>query len=201
MAEKILLNGETQELSLPEGQHELLISSEASNETVEVSKSEINATIENDDRSRKILEESRKIIETESINSEKLSEEIAAKNIEKSQSDGDQPSIISAENSRYIGKQKILSIQKKLNPKDRAISKVINNNLVEAFSETASKTVARPSGFLGGAILAFIGSLAYLVFVKYVGINYNYLLFFVFFISGFVLGLIIELIVRLVHKS
>ena len=85
---------------------------------------------------------------------------------------------------------------------DKQLSKVIHQPVIEEVSDKTSKTIARSSGVLGGSILAFVGSLSYLIFVKYVGITYNYTWVFIFFIIGFIVGLAIELLIRtLISKN
>lgn len=96
-------------------------------------------------------------------------------------------------------KRTLASVQKDLNAPERVLSKVIHNRAVESVSNAAGKTVARPSGLLVGGILAFVGTSGYLWATKHYGYEYNFLLFFIFFVGGFVLGLIIELLTRLVH--
>ena len=192
MSEKYTQN-EHEELSLPEGDQELLLT-QGNSEEIETN--EINSPPETSSFQNDILEQSRKIINKESINKEVLSEEIEkiqTLNTEKDSSSN----TLSTDNSKYLAKQNLTNIRRNLNKKDKILSGFINNAAVEKISESASKTIARPSGFLGGAILAFIGSLSYLVFVKYVGISYNYLLFFGFFIVGFLIGILLELVIKL----
>jgi hypothetical protein len=75
------------------------------------------------------------------------------------------------------------------------LSKVIHQPVVRAVSEVAAKTISRPSGLLGGGIVAFLGSAGYLYFTKYIGLPYNYFIFTLLFLGGFVVGLSLELIV------
>jgi len=89
-------------------------------------------------------------------------------------------------------RQSMARVQKRLTPAQKSLSGVIHQPLVRRVSEVAAETVARPSGILGGGLLAFLGSSAYLWFARAAGISYNYLGFFVFFIGGFLLGLVVE---------
>jgi hypothetical protein len=82
---------------------------------------------------------------------------------------------------------------------ERGLSKLIHQPAVRAVSEVGAKTVSRPSGLLGGGLLAFLGSSTYLFMTKYIGFRYNYLVFLLLFVGGFVLGLVLELLVRLVR--
>lgn len=93
--------------------------------------------------------------------------------------------------------QKVLAgTQKRLSVPDRAFSKVIHNKAVEAVSEVAAKTIARPSGLLGGGIAALIGS-AWIIYVATnAGFRYNYAVFFMLLGAGFVLGICLELLAK-----
>jgi len=101
----------------------------------------------------------------------------------------------------HLTKKTIQDVQSELKPIEKPLSKIINQPLVDKSSEILDKTVFRASGILGGSILAFAGSVSYLLFVNYTGITYNFELFFIFLISGFVVGVIIELIFRVLKKT
>lgn len=95
---------------------------------------------------------------------------------------------------RKISKSKELShIRSKLSAPDKLGSKIIHNPVIRNISEVSSKTISRPSGLLGGGIVAFLGSAAYYYLTEHIGLQYNYLLFAIFFVGGFIVGLIIEL--------
>lgn len=87
-------------------------------------------------------------------------------------------------------------IQRHLSKPERRFSRFIHKPAIDKLSEAGSKTVARPSGLLGGGLTAFAGSLALLVFVKRYGYEYNPTTFLLFLIGGFFLGLLIELFIR-----
>ena len=72
------------------------------------------------------------------------------------------------------------------------MSKFIHQKIIESVSEVGAKTIARPSGIIGGGLLALVGSLLVLVVARKVGFEVPYSLFAVLFIIGFVLGLIVE---------
>lgn len=96
--------------------------------------------------------------------------------------------------------QTLRTIQRRLPRVDQAFSKVIHNRRVEATSEFAAKSVARPSGILGGALFACIGSSVLVYLTRHYGFPYNYTMFIVFFVGGFGVGLLAELIVRLIRR-
>ena len=93
------------------------------------------------------------------------------------------------------------SVQKELPAAERAFSKLIHNSAVDAISNGAEKTVARPSGLLAGSIFAFVGSSVFLWICRHYGYEYNFLLFALFFLGGFALGLLIELLWRVYKKA
>lgn len=90
-------------------------------------------------------------------------------------------------------RKELSQVRSKLGPTDRLGSKIIHNPLVRSVSEVSSKTISRPSGLLGGGIVAFLGSGAYYYLTKHLGLRYNYLLFTLLFVGGFIVGIIIEL--------
>ncbi len=182
-----------EELKLPEGEKELLLpTSEQIEKTHALENETANLSNETNLENEK-LEETREIIKEETNNNEN---ELDAFKQEKLQE------------NRYVDqnlvnistKQIFNNIRHRLPIVDRNLSKIIHQPIIDQVSDKTSTTIARPSGVLGGAILAFIGSLSYLIFVKYVGITYNFIWFFIFFIGGFILGLLIELIIRLFKK-
>jgi hypothetical protein len=91
-------------------------------------------------------------------------------------------------------------IQQRLPKQARLFSKISHNKTVETISDIGSTTVARPSGLLGGSILAFIGNLTLLYYSKHYGFRYNYALFVILFIGGFLVGSIIEVVVRTLYR-
>ena len=91
-------------------------------------------------------------------------------------------------------------VQSKLKPAEKRFSKAIHQPLVQLVSELGAKTVARPSGLLGGGLVAFIGSAGYLWLTRSYHLPYNYGFFFLFFLGGFLLGLAGEYGLALLHK-
>lgn len=93
--------------------------------------------------------------------------------------------------------QSLKQVRRELTPTERIFSKVIHQPAIKAVSEASAKTVTRPSGLLGGGLLAFVGTSGYLYLAKHIGFRYNYLVFSLLFVGGFALGLVLELVVRL----
>lgn len=112
----------------------------------------------------------------------------------------DTPLLVNKDLKNIKYKRTLQSVQKDLKPAERALSKVMHNEKVDAISEVAGKTIARPSGFLAGAITAFVGSSIYLWTTKHYGYEYNFLFFAMLFAAGFALGLLVELGLRMAHR-
>jgi len=83
-------------------------------------------------------------------------------------------------------------VRKRLSVPSRAFSKVVHSPLVEKPSELASHTIARPSGMLGGSLVATVGTLALLWTVRRYGYEYNYLAVVAMFATGAFAGLVVE---------
>ena len=99
------------------------------------------------------------------------------------------------ESRKVVGQRQLAQVQRKLPARDRQLSKLVHQPVVRMISESAAGTVTRPSGLLGGGLVAFIGSTGYLYLTKHVGLTYNYFVFILLFVAGFGLGLALELIV------
>jgi hypothetical protein len=87
--------------------------------------------------------------------------------------------------------------RKQLNPPQKLLSEIMHRQLVEDLSEATGKTVARPSGILGGGIVAFVGTALYYYLTKNYGYTYNYFIFVMLLICGFILGWSLEIILKL----
>lgn len=81
----------------------------------------------------------------------------------------------------------------------RAFSKVVHSPVVDKLSGVGAQTVGRPSGLLGGSLVAFLGSVTILYYSKHYGFSYNYLMLFILFAGGFAAGAAIELLVWAVY--
>lgn len=82
----------------------------------------------------------------------------------------------------------------------RVFSRLTHNPAIDKVSSLSAATVARPSGFLGGSIVAFLGSATTLYMAKHYGFRYNYFVLFVLFIAGYAVGATIELLVWLTYS-
>jgi hypothetical protein len=92
-------------------------------------------------------------------------------------------------------RRELKQLRRKLPASERILSKVIHQPVVTKVSESASKSITRPSGLLGGGIVAFLGTSGYLYLAKHIGFTYNYFLFVILFVVGFLVGLFIEFVV------
>jgi hypothetical protein len=97
-------------------------------------------------------------------------------------------------------KRTLKHIQQRLPKTARSFSKLVHSPTIESLSEVSSKTVARPSGLLGGSIGAFVGSAVLLYTTNHYGFRYNYSLFLLLFVGGFIAGLGLEFLVWLVWR-
>jgi flagellar biosynthesis GTPase FlhF len=88
-----------------------------------------------------------------------------------------------------------------MSPYSRAMSHIIHQPVVDSVSEFTGKTVGRPSGILGGGILALIGTTAYYYIARHYGYNYNSFVFLLLLVCGFVLGWILELLYKMLRFS
>lgn len=97
-------------------------------------------------------------------------------------------------------KRELHRIQKQLSKPDRTFSKVIHKPTIEAISNVGAKTVARPSGVLGGSIAALAGGIFLVWISRHYGFRYNFFVFIGLLGAGFLLGLIVELLFKTLKK-
>jgi hypothetical protein len=126
-------------------------------------------------------------------------EELLAEHTEKEKPE-EGPGLVGKDLKSLKYKRTLQSVRKDLSGPERVLSRVVHNSAVDAVSEVAGKTIARPSGLLSGAFFAFLGSSIFLWVAKHYGYQYNFLLFTLLFVAGFGLGLLLELLVRLMRR-
>lgn len=112
-----------------------------------------------------------------------------------------QHTVINRQLKQITLQRELKQLQRKETRPQRALSRLIHQPVVRATSEAAAKTVSRPSGLLGGGLMAFVGTTGYLYVAKHYGLRYNYLVFLILLAAGFVLGLVLELLVHLATAS
>lgn len=120
---------------------------------------------------------------------------------EKENSSHGHPVIINKQLKDMAFSRSMTRTRKKLSRSSRAFSKVIHNSAVDKSSEFVGKTIARPSGMLTGAFLAFIGTSALLWITRHYGYTYNYLVVIILFAIGMLLGLGLEGLYKVLRKK
>lgn len=98
-------------------------------------------------------------------------------------------------------KKTMKHVRKQLAKPERAFSKVIHNKKIETVSEAGSKTIARPSGILGGGICAFAGSAFLFYMAKHYGFEYSFSTFILLFVGGFFVGMFCEMLLKFILKK
>jgi hypothetical protein len=149
---------------------------------------------ETDPRER--LEAARQTIEQTSTQQNPLERAAAA-----TASEEQTPRYISRELREATKNREFLQLRRHLSAPQRSLSHVIHQPFVKVASEATAGTVSRPSGLLGGGLVAFLGTSGYLYLAKHLGFTYNYLVFLLLFAGGFVVGLVLELLVHLILKK
>jgi len=117
-----------------------------------------------------------------------------------SPSKAEKPVYVNRELKNIAYQRTLKRTRQHLSTPSRAFSKIIHQPSVEAVSEFAANTVARPSGILAGGVAAFLGSSLFLWISRHYGYEYNFLLFALFFVGGFFIGLLVEIGLRLASK-
>lgn len=97
-------------------------------------------------------------------------------------------------------RRELKEIRRSLPFSQRLLSHVIHQPAVRVVSEAVGKTVSRPTGLLGGGLVAFLGTTGYLYLARHLGFTYNYLVFLILLAGGFILGLVIEMFIHLTPR-
>lgn len=92
-------------------------------------------------------------------------------------------------------------IKRHLTKSERRLSTVIHAPVIEKASEIGAKTIARPSGILGGGLFALVGSIFVLYIARRYGFEVPNSLFMVLFVLGFGAGILSELIASGLFKK
>lgn len=91
-------------------------------------------------------------------------------------------------------------VESKLPKYQRTFSKIINNDTVDAVSAVTAKTVARPSGILGGSLAAFLGLALVTFYANRLGFDVSPAFFIVLLFIGWFAGLLTELVYNAVKR-
>lgn len=97
-------------------------------------------------------------------------------------------------------KKTLYKVRGQLSPTERSLSKLFHHRSLEPINELGSRTIARPSGILGGGIAALIGSSVVLYMSKHYGFQYNFTTFILLLAGGFSAGLLVELLSWLIRR-
>lgn len=111
------------------------------------------------------------------------------------------PASINRELRQITLNRELRQLQRKLPTLQRNFSKIVHQPAVRVASEAAGKTISRPSGLLGGGIVALIGTSVYLYMAKHYGFEYKPSAFLMMLAAGFALGLALEFIVHMATRS
>lgn len=173
MSEKLRTSGEQQR------NHEVAHSNEAIKNTIEAGK---HARHEHADA----VESIRRVVEQEALAAEHA-------RVEKEQH---APAIqhVTKELKAIRYKETMRYVRRHLSPSERKLSSFIHTPSVEKVSEVGAKTVARPSGLLGGGLVALFGSVLTLYIARKYGFEVPNSLFMALFVVGFFVGLLGEFI-------
>jgi hypothetical protein len=132
--------------------------------------------------------------EVESVSTEQNKAQEALDEAEKP-ADAPAPQIVTRESKKAGLRQELKRLQRQEKLPARTLSKVVHQPVIRAASEVAGKSLTRPSGLLGGGLVAFLGTASYVYFTRHIGLQYNYFIFIALFIGGFAIGLVLELVV------
>lgn len=112
-----------------------------------------------------------------------------------------EPQYVSRELKAMAYDRTIRRVRKHLSLPGRVTSKFIHQPIVNAVSEVTGKTVGRPSGLLGGGLVAFIGTSIYYFITRHYDYEYNPTVFLVLLGAGFIVGWILEIFIKTTRKA
>lgn len=127
--------------------------------------------------------------------------EILEKRLPKPESAPPEQSFANRELKEMAYQRLLNRARRKLSPYERTMSRIIHQPVINAVSETVGRSVARPSGILGGGIVAFGGTLIYYLVAKHYGYNYNFLVFLFLISLGFIAGWTLEILWHLLRRK
>lgn len=132
---------------------------------------------------------------------ESASKEMLLKKLETEQKTEEEPAArpVNKELLKITFGKEMRHIRRNLGSLDKVGSKIIHQPLIRSVSEASSKTLTRPSGLLGGGIVAFLGTGTYLYYTKHIGLKYNYTIFLMLLVGGFIIGLLVEALIRIIR--
>jgi hypothetical protein len=147
---------------------------------------------EKQEKSREEIEEIRVEANHEAKSAEQMLHEA---NQDTKDQDNEQP-LITFELKEIAYQRLLTRARRHLPTYSRAMSKIIHQPAVDAVSEAVGKTVGRPSGIIGGGLMALIGTSIYYYLARHYGYSYNSFVFLLLMLVGFVLGWSIEVTLK-----
>lgn len=135
------------------------------------------------------LEEARHHVKHEAKSSEQVSHELTAK----THSPKYEEVRVTRELKEMAYQRLLTRARRHMSPYSKMMSHVIHQPIINNVSEATAKTVGRPSGIIGGGIVALVGISIYYYITKHYGYNYNPFVFLLLIAVGFVLGWTVEL--------
>lgn len=94
----------------------------------------------------------------------------------------------------------LASVRKNLPKSQQRFSSFVHQPVIEKISEVSAKTIARPSGILGGASFALFGSIFVLFVAHHIGFQVPNTIFIILFVIGFGAGILSELVLGSVGR-
>jgi len=183
------------ESEILKAEHEILLESGEVKDRLEVGKEQASHQTEQAIKASEIAQEiARSSNETEFV-------EPLKDNNERESEATNSSTYINSQLQGIVKDREIKNLQRQHSSYQRTLSKLIHQPAVSKVSEVGSKTVSRPSGLLGGGIVALAGSLGYYLLAKHIGFTYNYAIFFMLFVVGFAVGLLLELLIYTFSKK
>jgi hypothetical protein len=145
---------------------------------------------------QKNLQEKIDEIRVEANQEAKTTEQIQQESAGRAGSQENEPAFINYELKEIAYQRLLKRARKHLSPYSRAMSKVIHQPVVDTASEAVAKTVGRPSGIIGGGLVALIGTSVYYYLTKHFGYGYNSFVFIILMGVGFTLGWCCEILYK-----
>jgi hypothetical protein len=172
--------------------HEAQNSSEKSEKLLEAPEKHKQLTEGKEVDQRREAQEARQEIDSTAERADKRLENLEA---EASSPEPTQSLNINRELKAITLKRELKHIQRELPRRQRVLSQIIHQPAIRRLSAATGSTLSRPSGLLGGGIVAFLGTTTYLYLTKHYGFVYNYFVFVLLFVGGFIVGLFLELLI------
>jgi translation elongation factor EF-G len=189
MSEHLPHHGESGEKHEPLSEHELHQSHERQRKIHEAAAEQAKQA----EKSPEELEQIRSYAEHEAKSAEEMLQEASRE----SQDQENEPTFITHELKEIAYQRLLKRARRHLPTYSRAMSKVIHQPIVDTLSEATAKTVGRPSGIIGGGLLALVGTSIYYYLAKHFGYSYNSFVFLLLMVVGFVLGWSIEVTLKM----